>query len=504
VRKLGDGSNALVYLAKCRVGGRLHAHTDALVVLKVLVHYRQEGVAGDLTRSSSALNRTFLKEVEREARGPDIPEFRDNLVHVLGTFFDDAAGLAEYAALDADLVDPRTAFLIIPYFAGGDLKALLRAHKRAGTRLAEETVLDYLCQMLHAVQKVGQCDNAHRDLKPDNIFFTGARESLALADFGEVGGRRLEFTKGVTSPGGSPACLAPEVLAAIGQLAEGQAALIDYTKNDIFAVGLIAYAMCHADPDAAPWREGSPRDAAHMARLDDARHSAGLRDLIEQVIFRRAGPICAWPSILTDNRSLSEAWASSTIWAGDLGGAGPARAHVRGADGAGAGVRALPGPAARRGRRRRARAASLRRAARGAGSAAGAAGPARSAAGTAARVAGGRRGRRHRGADVGGAHCVGHGRRRGVHGDLRRVSARRSSRFVRRRHFVRARRLSPPRRPSRREAQASASAQAALAPGCDEALVAELVGWGFEEPAVRTALEAAGGDKQAAANMLLG
>ena len=73
---------------------------------------------------------------------------------------------------------------------------------------------------------------------------------------------------------------------------------------------------------------------------------------------------------------------------------------------------------------------------------------------------------------------------------------------------MRARRLSPPRRPSRREAQASASAQAALAPaggaGCDEALVAELVGWGFEEMAVRTALEAAGGDKQAAANMLLG
>jgi serine/threonine protein kinase len=65
--------------------------------------------------------------------------------------------------------------------------------------------------MLDAVQKVGQCDNAHRDLKPDNIFLTGTRECLALADFGEVGRRRLAFTKGVTSPGGSPACLAPEV-----------------------------------------------------------------------------------------------------------------------------------------------------------------------------------------------------------------------------------------------------------------------------------------------------
>ena len=38
----------------------------------------------------------------------------------------------------------------------------------------------------------------------------------------------------------------------------------------------------------------------------------------------------------------------------------------------------------------------------------------------------------------------------------------------------------------------------------DAAAVAELVSWGFDESAVRSALEAAGGDKEAAANMLLG
>ena len=38
----------------------------------------------------------------------------------------------------------------------------------------------------------------------------------------------------------------------------------------------------------------------------------------------------------------------------------------------------------------------------------------------------------------------------------------------------------------------------------DTAAVAELVSWGFDESAVRSALEAAGGDKEAAANMLLG
>ena len=153
-----------------------------------------------------------------------------------------------------DFVQSRTAFIVIPLFAGGDLKRLLAAHKSAGTRLAEEKILSYLCQMLDAVAKISQCNNAHRDLKPDNvrqsnttqrfrtcscrtadasrqplsaddshltralscvwpqIFFTGSQEDLALADFGEVGSKQLEFTKGVTSPGGSPACLAPEVL----------------------------------------------------------------------------------------------------------------------------------------------------------------------------------------------------------------------------------------------------------------------------------------------------
>jgi hypothetical protein len=42
-----------------------------------------------------------VEQVEREARGPDVPEFRDNIVHVLGTFMDEARELEEYAALDA-------------------------------------------------------------------------------------------------------------------------------------------------------------------------------------------------------------------------------------------------------------------------------------------------------------------------------------------------------------------------------------------------------------------
>ncbi len=46
---------------------------------------------------------------------------------------------------------------------------------------------------------------------------------------------------------------------AIDRLDHGETAVIDYSKNDVFAVGLIAYAMCFADPDALPWEEGPSR-----------------------------------------------------------------------------------------------------------------------------------------------------------------------------------------------------------------------------------------------------
>jgi hypothetical protein len=39
---------AIVYLAKCRTEGQLRAHADTMVVLKVLIHYKQQGSTSDL------------------------------------------------------------------------------------------------------------------------------------------------------------------------------------------------------------------------------------------------------------------------------------------------------------------------------------------------------------------------------------------------------------------------------------------------------------------------
>ena len=58
---------------------------------------------------------------------------------------------------------------------------------------------------------------------------------------------QLEFTKGSTSPGGAAGNLAPEVAETIAALDNGATATIDYSRNDVFAVGLIAYKMVMGD-----------------------------------------------------------------------------------------------------------------------------------------------------------------------------------------------------------------------------------------------------------------
>eukprot|EP01046_Picozoa_sp_COSAG06_P096185 COSAG06_NODE_42287_length_383_cov_0.728873_1_plen_127_part_11 len=117
-------------------------------------------------------------------------------------------------------------------------------------QLSEATILNILTQVVDAIVKLQKptptspVGIAHRDLKPDNIFFAGSKKELALADFGEVGPLKLTFVKGTTSPGGAPDYIAPEIRAHISGMADGVTETIDYSKNDVYAIGMIGYAMC--------------------------------------------------------------------------------------------------------------------------------------------------------------------------------------------------------------------------------------------------------------------
>ena len=275
VKMLGSGANAQAYLARCKPGSQLGHHANTLVVLKAMLKLKQPD--GALGRTSS-VERTFRADVEKEATGPGFPEYRFNVVQVLGTFMDSALGLAEYKALDPDgiFIDPHTAFIVTPFFCGGTLSEMI---KREGS-LPEPRVLSILSQLIDAVVKLQRHDRAHRDLKPDNVFFSGDRESLALADFGEVGPLTLQFTKGRTSPGGAQDYIAPDIMARIARMDDGETVELDYLKNDVYAMGMIAYRMCMG-MDAGPWPAGSEPHRGALKRIPADRYSQGLRALIE-------------------------------------------------------------------------------------------------------------------------------------------------------------------------------------------------------------------------------
>ena len=74
VKHIGTGANAQAYLAECKPDGQLSDHVDMLVVLKVLLHYKQPG------GNAAELDRVFAAQVEEETRGPGFPEYSFNVV----------------------------------------------------------------------------------------------------------------------------------------------------------------------------------------------------------------------------------------------------------------------------------------------------------------------------------------------------------------------------------------------------------------------------------------
>lgn len=61
IGKLGNGANALVYLAQCAERGRLDEHRDVMLVLKVLYRHAQQPDTADLTGESLNGDRTYSR-----------------------------------------------------------------------------------------------------------------------------------------------------------------------------------------------------------------------------------------------------------------------------------------------------------------------------------------------------------------------------------------------------------------------------------------------------------
>lgn len=194
VKRIASGSVSDLYLAESLKAG-------ALVVLKVTRDARRsDGVDQAFAR--------FLQEYEivRGIRHPNVVHLHD-----LGVTDD-------------------YAYLVMEYFARGDLRARMR------TPLAPRQALDYMHEIAGALDAIHKAGILHRDLKPGNVMVRDDG-SLALIDFGLAKHRALELE--ITDKGlifGTPYYMSPE---------QGHGQPTD-PRSDLYALGIMLYEMLTA------------------------------------------------------------------------------------------------------------------------------------------------------------------------------------------------------------------------------------------------------------------
>jgi serine/threonine-protein kinase len=139
-RKVGEGGFATVYQATDLLLGRT-------VAVKIL-------------DNTSAADKELMGRFQLEARAVAALDHPNILtVHDFGLL-------------------PSSAFLVMPFIAGGPLSALLRSR-----RLTLEEIAEYLEQIAAALDNAHKMGIVHRDVKPQNILVR-SKNWLVLTDFG--------------------------------------------------------------------------------------------------------------------------------------------------------------------------------------------------------------------------------------------------------------------------------------------------------------------------------
>lgn len=73
--------------------------------------------------------------------------------------------------------------IVMEYADGGDLAATLRLSRQNKSRVSEQRVLDWFCQICLAVKHMHDRKILHRDIKSANVFLTSGG-TVKMGDFG--------------------------------------------------------------------------------------------------------------------------------------------------------------------------------------------------------------------------------------------------------------------------------------------------------------------------------
>jgi serine/threonine protein kinase len=161
-----------------------------------------------------------------------------------------------------------TAYLVMEYEAGQNLRAYLKARDGALTDHELEAIARPLCTGLDKLHAAGLI---HRDLKPDNVLIR-PDGSPVLLDFGAVipfgDASEVVFTPGYAPP--------EQLLSRYGS--QG-------AWTDIYALGATLYEMIEGKPPAdARWRVAQTDPPSSYPRSGVGRHATKLLGLVEQCL----------------------------------------------------------------------------------------------------------------------------------------------------------------------------------------------------------------------------
>jgi serine/threonine protein kinase len=181
--------------------------------------------------------------------------------------------LIDHSALDPGSTNEQKSFLVMPIAEGGDLSDRDRLSIYAGST---EAVLNVARQVASGLEVAHAAGVFHRDIKPQNILFTGKGHNIWISDFGVClmrGGERSTETGEVVGPQGF---MAPEL--------EHGGKLDVTAAADVYSLGKVIFYM---------FSDGIvvPRELVHDQRYDQLFAASERTQRLRFLLGRMISPL---------------------------------------------------------------------------------------------------------------------------------------------------------------------------------------------------------------------